>query len=57
MDLRVERVEDPHPVARREQPIGDEGADEAGAAGDEDVHGEARNATPAAGTAANSGAV
>ena len=39
MNLRVERVEDPHLVAGGEQAVDQMGADEAGTAGDEDAHG------------------
>ena len=39
VNLRVERVEDPHLVPGGEQAVDEMGADEAGTAGDEDAHG------------------
>jgi hypothetical protein len=41
VDLAVERVERPHVVTVREQPVGEVRADETGAAGDQNAHGSA----------------
>jgi hypothetical protein len=50
VDLPVEVVERPHVVSLREQPVRQVRADEAGAAGDQDLHGSVRLAARARGS-------
>ena len=51
VDLRIEVVEGPNLVPLREQPVGQMRADEAGTAGDQDLHRGVRLAAPPSGAA------